>query len=205
MTGRTWAEAAGGLALGILIIAFNVEAGKARAAHLETLNAKAAADSGERYQVGQLQVATRLMLQGQIDLAAALKRPASQATSTVTVTVYRDTSHATTTGTSPDSGVYRGEYHQAGVDVLAVVQPPVWHWRVAVDPVPITVALSCGKDGSASATVSGPTWAGLSLSHLQQEARVCNPPPGWSLLSLKPPSAPWAGALVLLGYVLGHR
>lgn len=202
---RAGLELAGAAAVAALIIALKVEAGRAQSAHLELLNVQAAADTTRHFYAGQLQVATRLIVQRDVQVAAALRLAHSRPTAAATITIYRDTSRATTTGTSPDTGTYRGEYHQDGVSVVALVTPPVFHWTVATDPIPLQIALSCGPGGSASATVAGPRWANARLDSLEQAPGVCNPPPAWSVLSFKPPSAVWAGILVGVGYLLGRR
>lgn len=166
-----------------------------RRERLERLNAAAEADSTHHFLRGQLQVATRLVTQ----------RPlAAGATATVTINVPGAT--VTRVDTIFVGDTARAQLDTNGVHVSAVVAlrplPPTWTWNLVQDPLSYHVAFEGCHDHAARVTVAGPRWQAVQLVDLQQDPNICNPPPGWSFFSLKPPSAVWvvviAGATYLV-------
>jgi len=123
---------------------------------------------------------------------------------TGTAVVHGDTVQAT------DSLVVPGVTARATVTIAGVqaTQPPPlltrWAWDLTRAPLELAVLYECqGRD--AAVHVAGPPWATVEVGRAVQDATFCNPKPrGWQLVSLRPPSLPWAAALLGVGYLLGH-
>ena len=109
-----------------------------------------------------------------------------------------------------DSLVVPGVTARATVTIAGVqaTQPPPlltrWAWDVTRAPLELGVLYECqGRD--AMVHVAGPPWATVQVGRAVQDAAFCSPKPqGWRLLSVRPPSLPWAGLLLGVGYLLGR-
>jgi len=176
-----------------------LERARANGERLARTNAEAAADTTRRWFAGQLQVATRLIVQDQVHLGAAL-RAAGRPTTAATITVAPAPIAVTTTGTATADTLH-GQLDTVGVHVRVTVVAPAWAWAVRRDPVDLQLGLSCDA-GAARATVAGPTWAQLTLTDLHQDPGVCNPPAHWAPFSFRAPSLPWLGAAFVAGWIL---
>jgi hypothetical protein len=192
-------------AIGLLVFGNCAGARRLRQERLARLAAEAKADSQVNWYRGQLQYASRLIVQRtvQIDGDYRARRPVVHTVFVTAPSTIRDSSHGTTMGDT-----LHGELdarQDQGVLVRASVVPSqaLWQWEVQRAPTPFTVVLSCERGGAARATISGPRWANIGLGELQQDPNICNPPiAGWQPFSFKPPSLPWiaaiAGGLLLL-------
>lgn len=162
------------------------------------LNAEARADTTVRFYQGQAQVATRLVVQTNVKLAAAM-RVEGKPTAALSVTMPPLVIPVQLRSASPpDSLVLRVDSAGLHLRVTAVPPPPEWRvsgkmWR---DSLALVIALSCERSGAARATVAGPTWQPITLDSLRQDDAVCNPPSAWNPVGLKPPSLLWVGAIV---------
>lgn len=168
----------------------------ARRERLERLNAEAVADSTHHFLRGQLQIATRLVVQ---------KPLPRKATATVTINMPRITiapPPLTLRLTDP----LRAQLDTNGVHVAAVVylKPPIatWTWTLVQDPVSYRVTFERCTDHAAQVRVEGPRWQTAQLVDVQQHPNICNPAPGWRLFSLKPPSAVWVVVIAGVTYLV---
>lgn len=186
----------GGVAL-LALTTWSATSGR-REEKLHRLRVEAERDTQVNYLKGQLRVATRLVVQKNVELSLALRVP--KARPVVAATVTQPVRDVPVELRLPASDTLRLAVDSAGLHLRVDVMPPPPEWRVSghvwADSVPLTVAFHCQKDGAGRATVAGPTWASVALTDLQMDEGICNPKPSWSMISLKPPSLLWAGALI---------
>jgi hypothetical protein len=195
------------------LIAARMSAARARREHLAALNATAAADSTTHWYAGQLQLASRLALQGQVQLAGALRDRHVQAVTITSLRLEADSlrrEHAkapVVTVGSFDAADTLDARDSAGVRVVAAVHGDTarttWRWDLEREAAAFDVSMGCKRD-TAVAQVQGPRWARVSIVRAQQDAAICNPPPRWNPLSLRAPSLPLLAAAGLLGWLLGR-
>lgn len=193
-------------------------------AQVATANAKAEHDRTRVRMAGDILVAERLALQVAVQLDAALKRTGQTDHALVRVRVERDSLRALVpllvaidTGAAPaitlraklDARDSLGLYIATTTELRGFFPvgptPNGWtRFEVTREPLQLDVALSCqGPD--AVAQVSGPRWATIDLSRVEQRPEICNPrPPVWRPFTLRVPSLPWAVGLVGLGFVLAR-
>ena len=168
----------------------------ARRERLERLNVMAAADSTHHFLRGQLQVATRLVVQRPLGGGRVV---------TLTVEVPGDTVRRVDTLVLADT--LRARLDTNGLHVAAMVAlappPPVWTWVVAREAVRYRAEIGC-QDGAARLTVSGPRYQALQLTNLQQAPGICNPPPRWEPFSFRLPSVWWLGAAFGTGLLVSR-
>lgn len=146
-------------------------------------------------------------------LDAAL-RQAAKANQQLRVTLSQFRARADGTVMQDTSGVraahfdVRSSPFTVSADVVLPPTPDTGRFTVdvAVDPIPLSVRVTCAPDGPvsrASVRVTAPAWAPTVVDSAAQDARICNAP----LLAPRPPSlatrARRAGAWALVGAVVG--
>ncbi len=187
---------AAAIALGVVGVIQHYRNAAARE-RLLRLNVAAEADSTHHFLRGQLQVATRLAVQTQL---------AHRAVATVTIRV--PGAMVTRVDTLRVTDTLRAQLDTNGVHVAAVVAllppPPTWTWSLVQDPLQYRVTFEGCHEHAARVRVAGPRWQAVQLVDVQQDKNICNRPPGWNFFSIKPPSLPWAAALIFVGWEL-HR
>lgn len=197
-----------------------VDARARRAERLAAANQLATSAVQQDWLSGQLRVAARYLVQGQVQLDQTQRDRDQQAVLAVGLRVQVDALRGRVDvapqlsdsgvrvvsgwGRLPIHGVHvesdvlvRGVAPIAGQEPAAVVG-----YRVQLAPVDLRVGLSC-EGANARVLVTGPRWSTLTLSPGTISAAVCNPaPPAWRPFTLRAPSLPWAAGLVGLGYIL---
>lgn len=181
--------------IAVLVLSAYLSAAAVRRERLERLNAEAVADSTHHFLRGQLQIATRLIVQ---------KPLPEHATATVTIRVPGKT--VTKTDTLLVGDTLRAHLDTNGVHVSAVVmllpRPALWDWTLRQDSLSYRVTFERCRNHAAQVSVAGPRWQAVQLTELQQDPNVCNPKPSWSPFSLKPPSALWMVVIAGATYIL---
>lgn len=216
------------IALGVIAIAQGAALYRGRRAlweaHVATANAKAERDRTRVRFAGELAIAERLVVQGRVELTAALRREGQKDQALVRLRVDSARVRAIVAAAiaAPDSareitltslldardslGVIVGTKTVLRGFGLSGREPPAaWvHYDIARAPLQLDVALSCqGHD--AVAQVGGPRWATLELRDVKQQPEICNPrPPAWQPFSFQLPSLPWTAGLLLVGIVTGQ-
>lgn len=179
---------------------------RGNAEHLQRLNVEAQTDTTTRFYRGQLQVASRLVVQGQVHLASAL-RIQGHPVASVGIALAAETVYVADTSDAGDTFDIKVDTMGLHVRERIVHKAPEWWWAMmlARDSLHLNVVLSCEGDGAARATVSGPRYQPITLTDLKQDARICNPPPRWNAFSLKPPSLPWIAGIATVVLLLTHH
>lgn len=190
----------------LLVLATCGSQQKYRKEHLARLNAEATADTQVNWYKGQLQIATRLVLQRPVKVETVFRaaHPVAHVAVAAAPSTIVDSSHGTASGDTL-YGVLDAR-DSAGIRIAAgvVVSRNQWGWLVEREPLPLGIVLSCDHD-AARATVSGPRWANLHLGSLEQDPAICNPTHPWQPFSFKPPSLPWVVVIAgVVYFVLGR-
>jgi len=180
-----------GEVLGIALLALSawMSQAAARSERLKRLNGEAEADSTHHFLRGQLQIATRLIVQKPLPHGAV-----------ATVTLHVPGVTVTKTDILTPADTLHAHLDTNGVHVSAMVVlkplPVTWDWKLRQDSLSYRVTFQGCHDHAAQVQVEGPRWQAIQLADLQQDPNLCNPKPSWNPISLKPPSLVWTGAII---------